>query len=183
MSETHAPLPDASGHAPLRGGLILRALAVGALGGIVLGLAWCLLAPRVQAVVTESAQGDRSVDFLQPQPGQFIAAQLVLAILLFAGGLVHGLFLARVRPQDWDVVLGAVLGGAIAGVVAWTSGEWLDGLVHGVDLSNPSVLALGSVYDLPLRLRGLGSLAAWPLSAALVLLMRSIGEGADESQP
>ncbi len=140
---------------------VLLAVAGCLVLGAVLGVVWAWLAPRVPLEVV----GDGAVPE-EYQPGGFIAADGVFAVLAVLAGVVVATLLLR-----WDgrplVCLGAgVLGGSLGALLMW----WVGSRIGAVDVD--AVVATspdGTVFDAPLRLRMPGVLLLWPTAVAAVV--------------
>jgi len=148
--EIEAPPGSAVQHAS--GWVLLSAVA-----GVLAGLVWLLLAPRVTITVTESG-----IDQARTAATAPFAADLVLGTLLLAAGtLLTVVWLLR-GPRRAGIV-GLVLGGLLAGALA----AWLGQFVTAPALS-VAELPAGTTVELGLRLRSWPMLLWWP-AAALTL--------------
>ncbi|MGW5674356.1 hypothetical protein ACWEV4_04630 [Streptomyces sp. NPDC003860] len=157
-----APSTGAELRADLRdGALTVVALAV---LGIVLGLLWLWLAPKVQLI-----SNGREIYLRDTEGEEAIGADGTFALLALAFGAVSaaGVFWWR-RRGGIVLVLALALGGLVGGLVAWRLGVWLgpttDLVAHAKSVG-PNV-----PFDGPLELRAYGVLVAWPLSAMAVHL-------------
>ncbi|NJQ02423.1 DUF2567 domain-containing protein [Streptomyces zingiberis] len=142
---------------------VLTGLSV-TVSGVLLGLAWLWLAPRVplvsdgEAVYLENTEGE-----------QAIAADGTFVLLGLAFGAVTALvvFLLR-RSGGVGPVVGLALGGLLGSVLAWRLGVALgptsDVVAHAREVGK------GVPFDGPLELRAKGALLAWPIAAMLVHL-------------
>ncbi|MFF1282025.1 AAA family ATPase [Streptomyces sp. NPDC058299] len=139
-----------------------------ALGGVLLGLLWWWLAPRVPLV------GDvidkNWVVYLKDTEGeQAIGVDGTFALLGLAFGLVSAVvvFLLR-RRGGVPVVVALGVGGLLGSLLAWRLGVWLG---PGSDvLSRAQAVGKGVTFPAPLKLGAKGALLAWPLGGALVHL-------------
>ncbi|MFD8568402.1 DUF2567 domain-containing protein [Streptomyces sp. NPDC057694] len=132
--------------------------------GLLLGVLWLWLAPRVPLI------SDSSAVYLKDSEGeQAIGIDGTFALLGLAFGAVTALlvFLWR-RRGGIGIVVALALGALLGGVIAWRFGIWLgptrDVAAHAKELGK------GVVFDAPLELKAKGALLAWPLAAMVVHL-------------
>lgn len=161
MAENISPQPT-SGRALLAAAVIVAASAIlGVLGGLV----WAAVAPRVvYQVYTLSPPTAFAVN---PETSAFIAADAAYTFVALAGGVLSGIagyrFVRRYGPVPMaGLVLGSV---AAAFLTAWT-GHWVTGATtfdHMLATSKP-----GELVRAPIILGSHGALAFWPLAAAAV---------------
>ena len=138
-------------------GVIARYVLLGAGLGVVAGLAWVVLAPRVAV---------RSLDPLQTvaaYPEGFAAADLTLGLLLAAAGVATGVVAARRLAgtgfeRGWAQVAGVMAAGLMSAGVARVVGWWLAGRTPSPDA-------------LPLTLGATGVLLLGVLSGLLVVVV------------
>ncbi|MGW2181977.1 ABC transporter permease [Streptomyces sp. NPDC001732] len=144
-----------------------RAAAVTALvtvSGVLLGLLWLWLAPRVPLISDDTAV------FLSNSEGEeAIGADGTFVLLALAFGAASGalVFFFR-RSGGIALVIGLALGGLLGSLLAWRLGVWL-----GPDqdvVAHARAVGKGVVFDAPLQLRAKGVLLAWPLGAMAVHL-------------
>lgn len=131
-------------------GVIARYVLLGAAFGLVAGLAWVLLAPRVE-VHSDAAP-------VESYPEGFAAADLTLGLLLAIAGVVLGVVAARrLRAtgfeRGWGQVAGVIAGALTCAGVARVAGWWLAGRALAGDqlpltLNAQGVLLLGVVSGL-----------------------------------
>lgn len=139
------------------------ALVVG-VTGVLLGLLWAWLAPRVQYVSNGEAV------FLRDTESEArIGSDSVFFLLSLGFGVLSAsaVFLWRRRggvPQ----VVGLVLGSAFAAVVGWRVGLWLGPSSDLVGVARRA--GKGVPFDAPLELMAHGALLAWPMAAVIVHL-------------
>ncbi|MER5477883.1 AAA family ATPase [Streptomyces sp. NPDC002734] len=166
-SALRAYLEDGPG---LRTELRQAALVLGALtaAGLLLGLLWVWLAPRVP-LVGEVADG-RWVAFLADIEGeQSVGAAGTFTLLAAGFGLLSAVpvFLLA-RRGGVPVVVGLCLGGLLGSLVAWQIGMSLgptsDVAAHARQVGE------GVRFDAPLELHAISALAAWPVVALLTHL-------------
>lgn len=143
--------------------------------GIVIGLLWVALAPRVTLTVAADGvtqdRGAASVPF---------DADLLLGGLLLAAGLALSVvWVARGARHLVASTIGLVLGGLLAGGVALT----LAGALTGMSTPIPE-LPQGTVADAPLRLRSWPMLLWWPAAVLVVAAVSSLrSEPAPDPSP
>jgi len=156
--------PDAAERrAELRqGGVIAAVLTV---AGVVLGLLWLWLAPRVPLVSDDTAV------FLKNSEGEeAMGADGTFVLLALAFGLVSAaaVFLFR-RRGGIPLVAGLALGGLLGSLLAWGVGSWFgptsDVVAHAKEAGK------GVTFDAPLELHAVGAaILAWPIAAMIVHL-------------
>ncbi|WP_326695068.1 hypothetical protein [Streptomyces sp. NBC_01766] len=132
--------------------------------GILLGVLWLWLAPRVPLI------SDGKNVYLKDSEGeQAIGADGTFALLGLAFGVVSAavVFLCRKRGGVL-LVLGLALGGLLGSLVAWGIGTWL-GPTHDV-VAAARAAGKGVTFDAPLKLAAKGALLAWPVAAMVVHL-------------
>lgn len=161
-------------------GLLVAVLV--ALTGVVLGLVWLWLSPRVpmvsdgQAVYLKDTEGEEAVG----GDGTFILIAVVLGVLSAAA------VFWRYRKGGIGVVLGLAAGGALASVIGWRLGVALGpttDIVAHAKAVGPKV-----VFDGPLELRAKSAIVAFPAAAMLAhLALTSVfgprDAGLEESAP
>lgn len=146
---------------------VLITVAV-ALAGLVLGLLWNLLAPRVP-LVGDVVDGGWVVYLKDTEGEQSIGVDGTFTLLALAFGAVSAVavFLLRRRGGVPGVVALAV-GGLLGSLVAWRVGVWLgpaeDVLAHAKEVGR------GTAFSAPLKLSAKGALLAWPMAALLTHL-------------
>ncbi|WAX80539.1 AAA family ATPase [Streptomyces sp. KMM 9044] len=139
-----------------------------ALGGVLLGVLWWWLAPRVPLV--GDVEGDNWVVYLKDTEGeQAIGVDGTFALLALAFGAVSALavFLVR-RSGGVPLVVALGAGGLLGSLLAWRLGVWLgpaqDVVAHARDVGK------GVTFDAPLKLSAKGALLAWPFAGLVVHL-------------
>lgn len=146
--ETRAELRQAA--------VVLVAVTV---AGVLLGLLWAWLAPRVplisdgKAVYLKNTEGEQAIG----ADGWFGLLGLCLGALSAAA-----VFLWR-RAGGIAIVVGLAVGSLLASVVGWRLGIRL-GPTSDV-VAHARAVGKGVVFDAPLRLGAKGMLLAWPLAA------------------
>ncbi|MEV7829448.1 hypothetical protein AB0P12_02355 [Streptomyces subrutilus] len=154
--------PGAVTPADVRDGAAV-ALAVG-VAGVLLGLLWAWLAPRVQYVSNGQAV------FLRDSESEARIGSDGTFFLLAAGfGVLSAVavFLWR-RAGGVALVIGLAVGSVFASLVGWRLGLWLG---PSSDLRAAALRAgKGVPFDAPLQLLAHGVLLAWPMAAVLVHL-------------
>lgn len=155
---------------------VLVALLVG-VSGVVLGLFWLWLSPRIpmvsdgKAVYLKDTEGEEAVG----GDGTFVVIAVILGVLSAAA-----VFL-RHRRGGVGVVLGLALGGLLASLVGWRLGVALGpttDIVAHAKAVGPKV-----VFDGPLELRAKSALVAWPAAAMLAHLCLTSAFGPRDPEP
>ncbi|MFD4246891.1 hypothetical protein ACFWP3_35670 [Streptomyces sp. NPDC058525] len=139
------------------------ALAVG-VAGLLLGLLWVWLAPRVQYVSNGEAVFLRNTESEARigADGAFFLLSAGLGVLSAVGT-----FLWR-RAGGVPLVIGLAVGSLFAALVGWRFGLWLG---PSGDLAAAAAEAgKGVPFDAPLQLLAHGALLVWPMAAVLVHL-------------
>ncbi|WP_327269817.1 ABC transporter permease [Streptomyces sp. NBC_01218] len=136
-----------------------------ALAGVVLGLLWLWLAPRIPLI------SDSTAVYLKDSEGEeAIGADGTFALLAAGFGLVSAVvaFLLR-RTGGIATVVALALGGVLGALLAWWLGTSLgptsDVVAHAKEAGR------GVTFDAPLELHAKGALLAWPIAAMLVHLI------------
>ncbi|MBO3678194.1 ABC transporter permease [Streptomyces sp. NEAU-YJ-81] len=141
----------------------LVAIAV-AVSGVLLGLLWLWLAPKVPLV------SDGSAVYLKNSEGEdAIGADGVFTLLGLAFGAVSALIVFLLfRHGGIALVIGLAIGGVLASVIAWRLGLWLgptsDVVAHAKEAGK------GVTFDGPLKLGAKGALLAWSVAAMVIHL-------------
>ncbi|MDG4863666.1 DUF2567 domain-containing protein [Streptomyces sp. T-3] len=132
--------------------------------GVLLGLLWLWLAPKVALISNGEAV------FIRDTEGeQAIGADGTFILLGLAFGAVSALvvFLLR-RRGGVALVVGLAVGGLLASILAWRFGIWFG---PGDDVvARAKEAGEGVPFDAPLKLNALGGLLAWPVAAMAVHL-------------
>ncbi|MEU3171220.1 AAA family ATPase [Streptomyces sp. NPDC007000] len=139
-----------------------------ALCGVLFGVLWWWLAPRVPLV--GDLAGDNWVVYLKDTEGeQAIGVDGTFTLLALAFGAVSALavFLVR-RSGGVPLVVALGAGGLLGSLLAWRLGVWLgpaqDVVAHARDVGK------GVTFDAPLKLSAKGALLAWPFAGLVVHL-------------
>ncbi|GGZ69235.1 AAA family ATPase [Streptomyces echinoruber] len=138
------------------------------LAGVLLGLLWSWLAPRVPLVGDVSGGG--WVVYLKDTEGeQAIGVDGTFTLLAVAFGAVSAaaVFLAR-RHGGVALVAALGVGGLLGSLLAWRVGVWL-GPAHDV-IAHAKQVGKGVTFSAPLKLGAKGALLAWSLAALIVHL-------------
>ncbi|GAA0622534.1 DUF2567 domain-containing protein [Streptomyces crystallinus] len=137
---------------------VVAAFAV-AVTGVLLGLLWVWLAPRVPLV-----SDDKAVFLKDTEGEEAIGADGTFILLALAFGVVCAavVFLLRKRGGI-PLVVGLAAGALLGSWLAVTLGEWLGPTDDVVAAARAA--GKGVVFDAPLRLNAKGALLAWPLAA------------------
>jgi hypothetical protein len=132
--------------------------------GVLLGLLWMWLAPRVPLIA------DGEAVYLKDTEGeQAIGVDGTFTLLALAFGAVSGavVFLLRKRGGI-PLVVGLTAGALLGAVIGWRLGIFLgpetDVVAHAKSVGK------GVAFDAPLELKAKGTLLAWPVAALLVHL-------------
>ncbi|MFJ3923694.1 hypothetical protein [Streptomyces sp. NPDC090022] len=156
------PEPEKITPADIRDGAAV-ALAVG-VSGVLLGLLWVWLAPRMQFV------SNGQIVFLRDTESEARIGADGTFFLLSAGlGVLSAgaTFLWR-RRGGVPLVVGLAVGSCFAALVGWRLGMWLG---PSGDVAGAAVRAgKGVPFDAPLQLLAHGVLLAWPMAAVAVHL-------------
>ncbi len=142
----------------------LCALAVG-VTGVLLGLLWLWLAPRVPLLTDGGA-----VYLKDPEGEEAVGADGVFTLVGLAFGAVSGVVLFLVRRRGgMGLAVGLAVGGLLASLLAWGVGTVLG---PEQDLAKAAAEAgKNATFEAPLRLQAKGALLAWPFAAVLVHLL------------
>lgn len=139
-----------------------------ALGGVLLGLLWLWLSPRVPLV--GDASGKNWIVYIKDTEGeQAIGVDGTFTLLALAFGVVSAVvvFLLR-RRGGVPLVVALTVGGVLGSLLAWRLGVWL-GPEKDV-LAHARAVGKGVTFPAPLKLGARGALLAWSVAALLVHL-------------
>ncbi|MFE0174864.1 DUF2567 domain-containing protein [Streptomyces sp. NPDC059002] len=135
-----------------------------AVSGVLLGLLWMWLAPRVPLI------SDGKAVYLKDTEGeQAIGVDGTFTLLALAFGVVCGVVVFLLRKRGGlPLVVGLALGSLGGALLAWRVGIWVgpetDVVAHAVALGK------GVVFDAPMEIKAKGVLLAWPVAALAVHL-------------
>jgi hypothetical protein len=160
-------LDDAQGHVadesvtdPRRGRACLVIVLTLALAGVGCGIAWALVTPDIELVMTQLGPVPAS----ELDAGRLVAMDTWFALVGGVTGLVVGAVLTTVfLRQGVVLVLALIAGASLAAVLALAVGSlvangtviWTAGPVGAID----------TTVAAPLRLHAYGYLLAWPIAA------------------
>ncbi|MGW6569054.1 DUF2567 domain-containing protein [Streptomyces sp. NPDC054975] len=139
--------------------------AVSTVAGVVLGLLWLWLAPRVPLI------SDGKAVFLRDSEGEAaVGADGTFVLLAFGFGVVAATLVFLVhRHGGVALVLGLAAGGVLGSLLGWGVGTFL-GPTHDV-VAHAREVGANVVFDAPLKLEmWAGALLAWPLAAMIAHL-------------
>ncbi|MGV9453872.1 hypothetical protein [Streptomyces sp. NPDC003635] len=139
-----------------------------AVAGVLLGVLWWWLAPRVP-LVGDVVDGGWAVYFKDTEGEQAVGVDGTFTLLALAFGAVSavGAFLWR-RRGGVPLVVALALGGFLASLLAWRVGVWLgpsqDVIAHAKDVGK------GVTFSAPLELDAKGAWLVWSIAALVVHL-------------
>jgi hypothetical protein len=135
-----------------------------AVGGLVLGLLWWWLAPKVQLI------SDGQAVYVRDTEGeQAVGVDGTFTLLALGFGALSALVVFLVRRRGGvPLVVALAVGGLLGSVLAWRLGVWL-GPTQDV-VAHAEAVGKGVSFSAPLELGAKGALLAWPLAALLVHL-------------
>jgi hypothetical protein len=149
-------------------GLLTAVLLViaGALLGLIGGLIWGAIAPRVVYQVVTGLP--RTAFAVNPETNAFIAADGIYTFIALGGGALLGLagYLFGVRRYGVLPMIGTVAGAIAAAYLA----AWIGNVQTGEKSFNNTLAASkpGAFLRAPIQLGSHGALAFWPVAAGLV---------------
>ncbi|MGW7366321.1 hypothetical protein ACWGI8_23510 [Streptomyces sp. NPDC054841] len=148
-----------------------------ALAGIVLGLLWLWLAPRVQLIATDKAVfvADTEGEEAAGADGTFVLLALGLGVLSAAAVFWFH------RRGGIALVAALAVGGLLGSALGWGIGYWLDP-AHDV-VAHARAVGPGVAFDAPLQLRAKAALLAWPVAAMVVHLALTALFGPRDPEP
>ncbi|MBT2386005.1 ABC transporter permease [Streptomyces sp. ISL-11] len=170
---------DAGRDEELRAELRQAAVVAGAVAvsGVLLGLLWVWLAPRVPLI------SDGKAVYLRNTEGeQAIGADGTFALLALAFGVVSAAVVFWFRRRGGIPLVGALgAGSLLASVIGWRLGVWLGPDADVVETAK--AVGKGVVFDAPLKVAAKGVLLAWPLAAMAVHLVLTAAFGPRDPEP
>ncbi|MFD8610798.1 DUF2567 domain-containing protein [Streptomyces sp. NPDC059631] len=139
-----------------------------ALGGVLLGLLWLWLAPRVLMVGTVT-QDSWAIYLKDVEGEQAIGIDGTFTLLAVGLGVLSAVavFLSR-RRGGVPLVVALCVGGLLGSLLAWRLGVWL-GPQQDI-FAHARAVGQGKTFPAPLHLGATGALLAWPLAALVVHL-------------
>ncbi|MEV5428836.1 AAA family ATPase [Streptomyces sp. NPDC052701] len=134
-----------------------------ALGGVLLGLLWWWLAPRVP-LVGDVVDGNWVVYLKDTEGEQAVGVDGTFTLLALAFGAVSALAVFAVRRRGGvPLVVALGVGGLLGALLAWRTGVWL-GPAQDV-IAQAKDAGKGVTFPAPMKLGAKGALLAWPLAA------------------
>lgn len=166
--ETAPEAPERPRAAALWPELLIGAtlLAGSALLGLLMGLIWHWVAPKVPLYADSQA-----IYLLNPEGEQSIAADMYFGVIGLVCGLITGglaYWRSRAREGGLGVAFGLALGGLLGGYIAWKLGVAL-GPGSNI-IATAKAVPLGRTFYGPLALTAKAVLLAWPAAALLALV-------------
>ncbi|MFI6346901.1 hypothetical protein [Streptomyces sp. NPDC050560] len=148
-----------------------------AVGGVLLGLLWLWLSPRIPLIADS-----RAVYLKDSEGEQAIGVDGTFTLVAAGLGLLSALAVFLVRRRGGVlIVVGLALGALAASVVGWRLGLALgpeqDVVAHAKHVGR------GVAFDAPLELKAKGALLAWPLVAMLAHLGLTAAFGPRDPEP
>ncbi|CCK30763.1 hypothetical protein BN159_6384 [Streptomyces davaonensis JCM 4913] len=139
-----------------------------AVAGVLLGVLWWWLAPRVP-LVGDVVEGGWAVYFKDTEGEQAVGVDGTFALLALGFGAVSALAVFLVRRRGGvPLVVGMAVGGFLGSLLAWRVGVWLgpaqDVIAHAKDVGK------GVTFSAPLELDAKGALLVWSIAALVVHL-------------
>jgi hypothetical protein len=157
------PGPERPGRGPLTAVLLI---AAGALLGLIGGLIWGAIAPRV--VYQVYTLRPPTAYAVNPETNAFIAADGIYTFIALGGGALLGVvgYLFGVRRYGVLPMIGTVAGAVAAAFLA----AWIGNVQTGAKSFNSTLSAskVGAFLRAPIQLGSHGALVFWPVAAALV---------------
>ena len=150
--------------------------AASAVGGLVVGVAWRVLAP----VATLQTQGGGVVS-VGPAESSIAADGWFAVCAVVAGAVAAAVAVTTLRAGRLGVLVGLVAGGLVGSLVAWRLGV----LLGPPPVAESAVdVATGERFDGPLVLSAKGVLLAWSTGAVIVFFALVAGiEARPEPEP
>jgi hypothetical protein len=140
-------------------------VAGGALLGLLGGVIWAAITPRV--VYQVATLSPPTAYAINPETSAFVAADGLFTFIALGGGVLLGLagYLAGVRRYGPAPMVGLIAGGVAAAFLA----KWLGTLLTGGQTFDSRLASSkpGALLRAPITLGSHGALAFWPVAAAL----------------
>jgi hypothetical protein len=157
-----------------RAAVVLLAVA---LAGIVLGLLWLWLAPRVQLIAT-----DKAVFVVDTEGEEAAGADGTFVLLALGLGVLSAAVVFWFHRRGGIALVAALaLGGLLASALGWGIGYWF-GPAHDV-VAQARAVGEGVPFEAPLKLRAEAALLAWPVAAMVVHLALTALFGPRDPEP
>ena len=139
-----------------------------ALAGVLLGLLWEWLAPKVP-LVGDVVNGSWVVYLKDSEGEQAVGVDGTFTLLALAFGAVSAAAVFAWRRRGGvPLVVALTVGGLLGSFLAWRLGMWLG---PGSDvLAHAKSVGKGVTFSAPLKLGAKGALLAWSLAALVVHL-------------
>jgi hypothetical protein len=139
-----------------------------ALAGVLLGLLWQWLAPKVP-LVGDVVNGGWVVYLKDSEGEQAVGVDGTFTLLALAFGVVSAaVVFAWRRRGGVPLVVALTVGGLLGSLLAWRLGMWLG---PGSDvLAHAKSVGKGVTFSAPLKLGAKGALLAWSVAALVVHL-------------
>ncbi|MEV0279648.1 ABC transporter permease [Streptomyces sp. NPDC050610] len=148
-----------------------------AVAGVLLGLLWLWLAPRIPLI-----SDDRAVYLKDPEGEQAIGMDGTFVLLALGFGVLSAAVVFWLRRRGGiALVVGLAVGGLLASVIAWRLGVWLGPETDIVAAARSA--GKGVAFDAPLKLSAMGTLLAWPFVAMVVHLVLTALFGPRDPEP
>ncbi|MFE7122033.1 ABC transporter permease, partial [Streptomyces sp. NPDC057654] len=136
-----------------------------AVSGVLLGLLWLWLAPRLPLI-----SDDRAVYLKNPEGEEAIGMDGTFVLLALGFGVLTSAVVFWLRRRGGiALVVGLVVGGLLGSLLAWRVGVWLGPETDIVAAARSA--GKGVVFDAPLKISAKGALLAWPFAAMVVHLV------------
>lgn len=153
------------------------AMVLVAVGGLLLGVLWVWLAPRVELI-----SDGRAIYLKDSESEAPIAADGWFTLLGGGLGAVSGaLVFWRFRKGGIGIVIGLAVGGLLAALI----GMWLGMALGPSDdvVARAKEIGAGKVFDAPLELQAKAALLAWPAGALIAHLLLTGAFGPRDPEP
>lgn len=139
-----------------------------ALAGVLLGVLWAWLAPRVP-LVGDLVDKNWVVYLKDTEGEQAIGVDGTFTLLAIGFGVVSALIVFLVRRRGGvPLVVALAVGGLLGSLIAWRVGVWL-GPSQNV-IAHARAVGKGVTFSAPLKLGAKGALLAWSVATLVVHL-------------